>query len=64
MSVGTKPSRQKIAAKMCPSFGSLKTEEKTECQCGQVFRATILRGAREMNLSVNSAIDIPVGGNK
>ena len=28
------------AAKMCQSFGSLKTEEKTERQCGQVVRAT------------------------
>jgi hypothetical protein len=27
------------AAKMCQSYGSLKTEEKTECQCGQDVRA-------------------------
>lgn len=29
-----------IAAKMCQSYGSLKTEEKTECQCGQGVRAS------------------------
>lgn len=32
---GTKPVRR-----MCQSFGSLKTEEKTERQCGQSVRGS------------------------
>ena len=42
------------------SFGSLKTEEKTERQCGQSFRGD-LRVA-EMRLSVNSAVGLPADG--
>jgi hypothetical protein len=43
------------------SFGSLKTEEKTERQCGQFVREGPVGNDRvlEMRLSVNSAIDIP-----
>jgi len=49
---------------MCPSYGSLKTEEKTECQCGQDVRASILRSARETDLLVNSVADIPLSVTK
>ena len=38
---------------MCPSFGSLKTEEKTERQCGQFVRGGLR--VSEIELLVNSA---------
>ena len=44
----------------CLSFGSLKTEEKTERQCGQ-FEAGLRVGWVE--LSVNFAAGHPAGGN-
>jgi hypothetical protein len=43
-----------------PSFGSLKTEEKTERQCGQFSRRP--SGRRE-KLSVNFAVGLPAGSN-
>ena len=49
---------------MCQSYGSLKTEEKTECQCGQDVRASIFRDVREMDLLVNSVADIPLSVTK